>query len=305
MTQLTHAVTAPDSPYLTASFWMRIPAEEHARMLAGTVQCVPFNLFFDGGAQLRIYKSTSPLHPEGFWVMHFECYDVTSFWSAEGFADTLLMPLDAIQADTWHHYFVAARTDGDQFASRCYFYLDCVDKTQQYLPPDAGETPPLGVWETWSTGPFLNSTSSSWVNVAQLPNLLSNWRLHNFDGYLGTMEPFKIQYAGTTLTIPAGNFSAMSSIGAEMAFFQLWTDQFIDPTSGNLDKFAVEDEDGVLHPAGPNDAKDAFGTPTYWFVRDNISGLKFEDNQGTGGDVEVVGTDPADFFPGPGEEEEE
>jgi len=78
---------------------------------------------------------------------------------------------------------------------------------------------------------------------------------------------------------------------------------FIDPAvSNNLAKFVRLDADNKpLLPADIRAAEKAFGTPDIWLVRDSVSGVKYEDNQGTAGDFTVVGTSPQDFFPGPGQ----
>lgn len=87
----------------------------------------------------------------------------------------------------------------------------------------------------------------------------------------------------------------------EYSCVQVWMDQYIDPTAENLTKFIAE-VDGKLYSPGGMVAADAFGTPDIWFERDNISGAKFEDNQGTAGEFEVVGTAPEDFNPDPSDD---
>lgn len=84
----------------------------------------------------------------------------------------------------------------------------------------------------------------------------------------------------------------------EYACVQVWMDQYIDPTSQNLEKFVVE-IDGKLYSPGGKAAADAFGIPAFWFERDSVSGVRFEENQGTAGDFEVVGIAPVDFSPDP------
>ena len=43
----------------------------------------------------------------------------------------------------------------------------------------------------------------------------------------------------------------------------------------------------------------AYGTPAIFCVEDNVSGIKFQDNQGDGGSFTVIGTAPQGYGPGP------
>jgi len=78
---------------------------------------------------------------------------------------------------------------------------------------------------------------------------------------------------------------------------QVWFNQRIAATVGNLAKF-FRVADGFVYPVGGKIAADAFGVPDVWLERDNISGINFQDNQGTG-TFSVVGTNPVDFTPDP------
>lgn len=95
------------------------------------------------------------------------------------------------------------------------------------------------------------------------------------------------------------NYGATSP-AIELANTQVWFGQCVAPTMANLDKFVLLDGGG--NPILPPDiraAQDAFGQSDIWFVRDNISDIKFEENRGTAGPFTVIGTDPVDFQPGP------
>lgn len=81
---------------------------------------------------------------------------------------------------------------------------------------------------------------------------------------------------------------------------QVWFNRYIEPTSDNFSKF-YRTQDGKLYPRGGKVAADFFGTPDVWLERDNVSGIKFEENQGTAGEFDLVGTDPEDLKPGPEE----
>ncbi len=85
------------------------------------------------------------------------------------------------------------------------------------------------------------------------------------------------------------------------AYFQAWFGTYISPSSSNLDLFAIPSSLGSsagIRPAAPLAASDVFGQPTVQFIRDSVSGILFEDNLGTGGDFEVIGT-IEDFVPRP------
>lgn len=80
---------------------------------------------------------------------------------------------------------------------------------------------------------------------------------------------------------------------------QVWFNSYIDPTQANYDKFYTT-RDGKLFPLGGVVAANFFGTPDIWYERDNVSGVKFEDNQGAAGSPQAVGgTTPIDFNPSP------
>lgn len=73
-------------------------------------------------------------------------------------------------------------------------------------------------------------------------------------------------------------------------------DSYINPSSSNLETFASISSDGICRLPGNRSAPlDAFGPALLALRRDNISGLLFQDNLGTGGSPTVVGTDPIDI----------
>jgi len=86
-------------------------------------------------------------------------------------------------------------------------------------------------------------------------------------------------------------------------YCQIWFGQYIDwSVAGNFAKVA-QVVGGALAPASDTlAAQKAFGASDIFFVRDSVSGIKYEDNQGTAGDFTVIGTPPQDFSPAPGQQ---
>jgi len=103
---------------------------------------------------------------------------------------------------------------------------------------------------------------------------------------------------------PNINISGVPQPEIELALVQVWFGQAIDPTVGNLTNFWRIDSTvspPKIYPVGGVVAAKAFGTPDIWLERDNVSGVFFEENQGTAGNFTVVGTAPPDYTPGPEE----
>lgn len=111
---------------------------------------------------------------------------------------------------------------------------------------------------------------------------------------------FNISIVGRECGLPTiSNFSQTSPI-FEVANVQVWFGTYVEPTVGNLDKFVLLNGSG--NPIPPPDvraAQDAFGDSDIWFVRDSVSDIKFQENQGVAGPFTLVGTAPVDFNPAP------
>ena len=110
----------------------------------------------------------------------------------------------------------------------------------------------------------------------------------------GDANPTTELFGGTEFAVPCLSGNAADYYNyANTAFslVQVWLGQRIAPTSDNLAKFYTTDADNNIIPVDDGQAAaDAFGTPDIWFVRDNVSGANFQDNQGTAGDFTLIST---------------
>ena len=303
MTRLTQlGLGASDASRFTASFWFRLPTEERDYIIGTVPGQIPIKFIrpfefqaFGGNIDLQLhYGHINPLPP--FWQWYFQCVDETSFNSGESWG--IQLPESSILGDEWYHFFIAVLTEGDHYNQRCFMNLNRVSVTEQFSPPSAGETPPLGVWNVWCNFDIC----SSFANVGTVENPYSNWQSHVDDQRDGYAHPFGINFSGADVNVPFHSTNPnIVNPEMEFAYFQMWLDTYIEPTAENLSKFIVE-QDGKLYPVGGRVAADAFGVPDIWFERDNVSGIKFEENQGTAGPFEVVGTAPVDFNPDPNDD---
>ena len=139
-----------------------------------------------------------------------------------------------------------------------------------------------------------------------------NWNYANNDGYGGeplpdiTSRTYAMDLNGAGIGVPFNDNDpptlGKNSQGLIFASYMVWFNKYIDWSDGdNLSKVVTE-IDNNLYPVGGRVAADAFGVPDIWLERDSISGVKFEDNQGTAGDFEVVGVAPVDFSPDPNDD---
>jgi len=140
------------------------------------------------------------------------------------------------------------------------------------------------------------------------------WEYANNDGYGGeplpdiTSRTYAMDVSGEQIGIlfnendPAfeNSFQVKNNKSFVLSNFQVWFGKYIDwSDTDNLDKVVRMVDGSPKLPIDMLAAKAAFGTPDVWLHRDSSSGTKFEDNQGTSGAFEAVGTKPQDFFPGP------
>lgn len=120
-------------------------------------------------------------------------------------------------------------------------------------------------------------------------------------------DPYKIGINGLEVGLPKipsdieRQFGSGLNQAVQYGPVCMWFGQAIENTPENLDKFAILDDEGDLIPNPDiHAASDAFGQPDIYLIRDNISGIEFNMNQGTAGDLDIiVGTPPEDFRPDP------
>lgn len=110
----------------------------------------------------------------------------------------------------------------------------------------------------------------------------------------------QVQASGLEYSEPVTLAHADLSFQQARSCTQAWLNQYVAPTAPNFDKFYYISNDKI-YPRGGKVAADAFGDPDVWLERDSVSGVLFQQNNGTAGDFTVVGTDPEDFTPGPEE----
>jgi hypothetical protein len=141
-------------------------------------------------------------------------------------------------------------------------------------------------------------------------------------GHWASTRTFKMQLNGGQVGFPIipqeiGRYKVTGpNAEIEYSATQIWFDQAIEATEDNLKKFFRRTKapgfNGVVPPLDKEAAQKAFGTSDIWCYRDKGEDIKFQDNQGSGGDFTVVGgsekdftgvehPQPTDFKPGPGQ----
>jgi len=103
------------------------------------------------------------------------------------------------------------------------------------------------------------------------------------------------------LSLQEGNDSYNYQDLAFGAATQVWVGTYVDPSPANFAKFYRTDPDtGLIFPIDAGQAAAAeFGEPDIWLLRDNVSGVLFNDqNLGSAGNLNEIGT-IKDFGPGP------
>jgi len=268
--------TKPDTPFCTYSGWFNIPSAVFSAVTSSASGTV-FGPFSFGNLDNHCFLSV--VNVGGLkWSFDFLCVAPAIF---QGRCRSNTLSLGTILPDTWNHFATSVRTNGDNYANRCWFYLNRVNVNDPN--PGAGmggivaPLPQVGVF-------------TDWINSIQFYGWGALYDQEIIDGQHPQMEPFNMEVSGLPYRIPS------ESTGIRVSACDFWFGQYIDLSSpGNLDIFITSD--GA--PAQRSLASAALGTPTYSNWRDSVSGVKFQDNLGDGGDFTVVGTDPQDYSPGP------
>jgi len=277
MTYLQSVASArPDSPKCTFSGWFYIPAVVYAGMVSqsGT----PFGPYCFGSGDSRLRLQV--LDSGGLkWRFEFLCVEATV---RQGRCFSDFLPISTILPDTWNHIGNSVRTDGDNYSNRCHLYLNRQSVNEQN--PGAGQViqpqPSIGVF-------------SDWINNNGFFGWGPNYDQAIHDGVAAQMESFNMEVSGFEYRLPGERTANPNVMLSECVF---WFDKYLDLSStSNLNMFITPEG----KPANLSLAIDTLGTPTYSNRRDGASGIKFQDNTGDGGSMNVIGTDPQDFFPGP------
>lgn len=125
------------------------------------------------------------------------------------------------------------------------------------------------------------------------------------------LPPFSMSMDGKPVGVPlipnppntAGFLHAIVG-DVEWSRLQIWMGQYIDwgVLSNRQVIYRLDEDTERLYPKSAQDAADIFGQPAIWFVRENVSGIEFSENLGTGGEFEIIGAPLEDYSPGPEEE---
>ncbi len=208
--------------------------------------------------------------------------NTTTTYSFSGGSTTFAVPQTPISFGDWHHLFLA---------------VDWAGAT--YLASAGYGTVPMWLYLDRQLAGYGRNPSNQ-----VLPDGLA--RLLNAD-YLG-FGSSGIAVQGQEMSITRNlvddtfiGVNAPSDADICFAYFQAWFGTYINPSSSNLDLFAIPSSLGSsagIRPAYALAASDVFGPPTVQFIRDSVSGILFEENLGTGGTFEVIGT-IEDFVPRP------
>lgn len=293
--------TIPTSPSrLTFSTWFRISqADYDAYVTDATTLPVThiYQLFalrelgIEHILRMELQKIGSVLN----WRFIFRAWNGDFIFNYEGQSNTAALPASTIIGDTWYHFFMSVLTEGNEFEQRCFFVLNRANITQSRA--DTPESPPLGVWTQWNT-PTVSGIS--W-DEDPAGSGQSNRQKLIILGEDVTLITYNMGIGGNPFTFPAV-FSPFIDHGrVRHAYTQLWLGTFIEPTSANLNNFAVPSGSVIKPPTNVAIAQQVYGASDYWFYRSKIDNIQFETNRGTAGAVTVVGTPPEDFTPGPGQ----
>lgn len=104
---------------------------------------------------------------------------------------------------------------------------------------------------------------------------------------------------GLPVTTEQVDFPLQFTHEIEFGDTQMWVGRYVDWSLSSNFSNIVRVSCGIGVPAAVSLADAAYGTPAFRFVRDNISGIEFQTNLGTGGSFTVVGSSLIDFTPGP------
>jgi len=273
---------------MTFSTWFRIPQEAYDAYITaslipsatGTYNIMQFaapTLLTATEHHFRMRYQQSPSAPSSFsWrLQYYATPEVGQYGARQTTGD---LPPATVESDKWYHLLMSVLIEGDQFAQRCYFYLngECINEPSSAY----ALTPPQGVWDNWDSP---GGTGVSWDLPAGPGQDLITFvdAVNGKDFYLPSI---------TSTSVPRNSEVAMGPT-------YLWLGTYVDPTvSGNLEKFFTPDSaTGLAVPTPSSVAIDAFGDPTLLFLG---SAATFIDNQGTGAEPTETG-EIQNFSPSP------
>jgi len=277
-------LSAANTTRLTLSTWFRIPQDQYdsysSAVISGPFVARQFGSFGIYTANTSTEVRLTGLNVGGSlrWLFIFATGDGGFNYPLSSCDHQILLP------ETWYHLFVAVKTEGDEYAQRCYFYLnreiinDATPAAGQVIQP----LPNIGVWSQWDTfeGFFGFGSNYDQAIIDEMNPHLPAFSMDVSNGEIDVPN-----------TVVGGSFPVNGKM--DVGDFQLWVGTFIDPTnSANLDKFVVV-ANGIGRKVAPSVAAEAFGEQT---ILCSGGASSFPTNRGTGGAFTTIGT-LTDFVP--------